>query len=273
MKRRIGLEPRHPRLTGGGNRRRAGERPEEGGPHLQVQAPPRQRPRPEPRREDDPARQLPRRRRAHDERPLPLDAVGRPREERHPDRPGRDEKALSEGRARQAMPAPKGKRRSAASCRRSRCRASTAASRWRPTAAPPTCRARRNRPRTTTSPPAGTPGQEGDVIHVFRYDAKNGKGDARRRDRGPRPGRTRRRPRTSRPPHRPGARGRATSRSARTARRSSPRSTSPTAPRSSTRESKEVALREDGPLPVRRGDHARRQDAGSSPTRPTARSR
>ena len=56
-------------------------------------------------------------------------------------------------------------------------------------------------PESTTDydqPPEGTPGLEGDVIHVFRYSGEDRQGDARRRDRGARRPATRRRRRTSR---------------------------------------------------------------------------
>src|SRR5215212_7387324 len=76
-----------------------------GGPDRAVQVPPRQRPRPEPRRQDDPDRQLPSGRRADDERPLPLDPVGRPRQERRPHRPRRDQEEVPRRQAGQALPA------------------------------------------------------------------------------------------------------------------------------------------------------------------------
>ena len=114
--------------------------------------------------------------------------------------------------------------------------------------------------RTRTSRrPAGTPGKEGDVIHVLPLRPAHGPGErGRARSRCRRPA-TRRSRRASRRPRRRRGPGRATSPCRATARRCSPRSTWPTTRRSSTPRRGQVALREGRQLPVRRGDHARRQ--------------
>ena len=205
-----------------------------GGPDLEVQVPPRQRPRPESRRQDDADRQLPRRRRADDERPLPLDAVGRPRQERHPHRPrARPRRSAATGSAGSAAGGG-ASARSAASSRRSRCRASTAASRWRPTGRTAYVSGTPESSTEYDQPPEGTPGLEGDVIHVFRYSAKSGKATRDGVIEVPRAGRHA--AAAGLPAHadRPGLVAARPRRSLPTARRCSRRSTSPTAPRSST---------------------------------------
>ena len=125
------------------------------------------------------ARQLPGGRRADHQRTLPVDGVGRARQERHP------ASRSSQGRrskGRRGRAAERGGGEGGRSCRRSRCPACPAGSRWRPTAAPPTCRASANR-RTRTSRRPTTPGKEGDVIHVLRYSGAPA-GTTGRHDRG-----------------------------------------------------------------------------------------
>ena len=132
--------------------------------------------------------QPPGRRRAHAERPLLLDAVGGPRAERRADRPGgaagRCRKPAA-GRERaadarlQAVPEAGPPARGPGRADRFRCRASAGGIAMAPDGRTAYVSGVAESPHLDQQPPPGTPGKEGDVIHVFRYDPRTGTGDAR----------------------------------------------------------------------------------------------
>ena len=131
-----------------------------------------------------------------------------------------------------------------------RCRGSAAASPLRATAVPRTSLGSPSRRTRTSRRPAGTPGKEGDVIHVLTLrPASTGRATPGGHDRGAAARRRAARRRASRRPRRAQVLAARPRRVAATGRRCSPRSTWPIRAAIIDTETQQVALREGGSYP------------------------